>query len=98
MTEKIYKLRNFGLKLSLRRDILFLSKKMGADTLEQEKIARINFLARKSREEGLTDDEKQEQQLLRNEYRAAIRASLTATLDNIEYQDYKESLNPKTRS
>lgn len=66
--------------------------------MEQEKIARINFLARKSREEGLTDEEKQEQQLLRDEYRAAIRANLTATLDNIEYQDYKESLNPKTRS
>lgn len=61
----------------------------------QEKIARINALAKKSREEGLTDDEKQEQQLLRNEYRAAIRASLTATLDNIEFEEYKESLNPK---
>ncbi|MCD7784065.1 MAG: DUF896 domain-containing protein [Oscillospiraceae bacterium] len=61
----------------------------------QEKIARINSLAKKSREGGLTDDEKQEQQLLRNEYRAAIRASLTATLDNIEFEEYKESLNPK---
>ncbi len=68
---------------------------MGADILTQEKIARINALAKKSREVGLTDEEKQEQQLLRDEYRAAIRASLTATLDHIEFEEYKESLNPK---
>ncbi|MCD7823381.1 MAG: DUF896 domain-containing protein [Oscillospiraceae bacterium] len=55
--------------------------------MNQEKIARINFLAKKSREEGLTEEEKQEQQLLRDEYRAAIRANLTATLDNIEFKE-----------
>ncbi|MCD8007066.1 MAG: DUF896 domain-containing protein [Oscillospiraceae bacterium] len=66
--------------------------------MTQEKIQRINALAKKSREEGLSDEEKQEQQLLRNEYRAAIRANLTATLDHIEFEEYKESLNPKTWS
>ncbi len=66
--------------------------------MEQKKIDRINFLARKSREEGLSDEEKQEQQALRDEYRAAIRSNLKATLDHIEFEEYKESLNPKTRS
>ncbi len=66
--------------------------------MNQEKIARINFLAKKSREEDLSDEEKAEQKLLRDEYRASIRANLTATLDHIEFEEYKESLNPKTRS
>ncbi|MCC8130202.1 MAG: DUF896 domain-containing protein [Oscillospiraceae bacterium] len=63
--------------------------------MDQKKIERINALAKKSREEGLTPEEKAEQQVLRDEYRAAIRASLTATLDHIEFEEYKESLNPK---
>ena len=41
--------------------------------MEQSKIDRINFLARKSRESGLTEDEKKEQQKLRAEYVAAFR-------------------------
>ncbi len=63
--------------------------------MDKIKIERINVLAKKSREEGLTPEEKAEQQVLRDEYRAAIRASLTATLDRIEFEEYKESLNPK---
>ena len=35
--------------------------------MEQSKIDRINFLARKSRESGLTEAEKKEQQKLRVE-------------------------------
>ena len=51
--------------------------------MEQAKIDRINELARKSRtEEGLTPEEKAEQAALRQEYVAAIRASLTAQLDS----------------
>lgn len=50
--------------------------------MEQAKIDRINELARKSRtEEGLTPEEKAEQASLRQEYVAAVRASLTAQLD-----------------
>ena len=49
--------------------------------MEQAKIDRINELARKSRtEEGLTPEEKAEQAALRQEYVAAIRASLTAQI------------------
>ena len=50
--------------------------------MEQVKIDRINALARKSRAEGLTAEEKDEQQRLRAEYVAAFRQSLTQQLDN----------------
>jgi uncharacterized protein YnzC (UPF0291/DUF896 family) len=50
--------------------------------MTDEKIQRINFLAKTSKNEGLTDAEKQEQTQLRNEYRESIRRSLTSHLDN----------------
>lgn len=50
--------------------------------MTDEKIQRINFLAKKSRNEGLTDEEKAEQKALRDEYRASFRRSLSSQLDN----------------
>lgn len=50
--------------------------------MTDEKIARINALAKKARAEGLTDAEKAEQQALRAEYVAGFRQSLKAQLDN----------------
>ena len=47
--------------------------------MTDEKIQRINALAKA---EGLTDEEKQEQQTLREEYVADFRRSLKAQLDN----------------
>ena len=55
--------------------------------MEQSKIDRINFLARKAKAEGLSDVEKTEQQKLRAEYIAAYRQSLRAQLDNIVLVD-----------
>ena len=55
--------------------------------MEQNKIDRINFLARKAKTEGLTDAEKAEQQKLRAEYIAAYRKSLRAQLDNMVLVD-----------
>lgn len=52
--------------------------------MDQEKIDRINALARKSKAEGLTEAEKREQELLRQEYIATIRRNLRAQLDNID--------------
>ena len=57
--------------------------------MEQSKIDRINFLAKKSKEEGLTEAEKAEQKELREEYLSAIRKNLRATLDNVEIVDKK---------
>ena len=50
--------------------------------MSPEKLARINELAKKSRTEGLTEEEKQEQEALRNEYRRAVVGNLRGQLDN----------------
>ena len=42
--------------------------------MTEEKIARINALAKKSKTTGLTEAEKAEQQALRQEYLADIKA------------------------
>ena len=46
--------------------------------MTQEKIARINELAKKSKTTGLTEAEKAEQQALRREYIDDMKASLRA--------------------
>lgn len=52
--------------------------------MTQEKIDRINELYRKSKAEGLTADEKKEQDLLRKEFIAAVRGNLRSQLNNID--------------
>ena len=52
--------------------------------MNEEKIARINELARKSKAEGLTEEEKKEQAVLRQEFIASVRMNLKAQLDNID--------------
>ena len=56
-------------------------------SIDETKIARINELYRRSKAEGLTDAEKQEQKLLRLEYVQAIRANLKSQLNNIDIQE-----------
>lgn len=51
-------------------------------------VERINFLAKKSREVGLTEEEKIEQQKLRREYIDSLKNNLRAQLGNPE--DYKK--------
>ncbi len=55
--------------------------------MDQDKIARINFLARKNKTEGLTEAELAERDALRKEYLNAIRGNFKRTLDNIEFVD-----------
>ena len=52
--------------------------------MEKAKIDRINELAHKSKSEGLSDAEKEEQKTLRQEFLAEIRADFKATLESIE--------------
>ena len=64
----------------------------------QEKIERINYLSKKSKTVGLTDEEKQEQQKLRQEYIAEWRLGMTQVLDNTYIMDEKGNktkLTPK---
>ena len=55
--------------------------------MDSSRIDRINFLARKSKREGLTEEEKKDQALLRREYIAAIRMNVRTQLDNISIQE-----------
>ena len=55
--------------------------------MTEEKIARINELYHKSKAEGLTEEEKAEHQQLRQEYLAAIRNNMRATLDNVSVKN-----------
>lgn len=51
--------------------------------ITQEQIDRINELSRKSKtEQGLTVEEKVEQQILRRAYIDSFKASLVANLEN----------------
>ncbi|MNR91754.1 hypothetical protein D3C72_227700 [compost metagenome] len=53
-----------------------------------EQLARINALAKKSREAGLSPEEQEEQKLLRRAYVDAVKNSLRSHLDHIN--DAKE--------
>ena len=55
--------------------------------MTNEKIARINELAHKSKTTGLTEAEKAERQALRREYLDDIKASLRAQLNNPSIQE-----------
>ena len=57
-----------------------------------EKIDRINALYHKSQADGLTDEEKEEQKQLRQDYIQAIRASLRGNLDSISVQEKDGSI------
>lgn len=50
--------------------------------MEQSKIDRINELSKKSKLQGLTEAEKEEQKLLREEYISGFRNGLRQILDS----------------
>ena len=55
--------------------------------MDERKIARINELYRKSKAEGLTEAEREEQAILRQEFVASVRKNLKSQLDNIDIQN-----------
>lgn len=55
--------------------------------MEAKDIERINALYHKSKAEGLTPEEKEEQSRLRQAYLAAVRKNLRGTLDSIQIQN-----------
>ena len=60
--------------------------------MDARKINRINTLAHKAKSVGLTDEEKREQALLREEYLESIRASLRSRLDSIDIKEADGSI------
>ena len=58
--------------------------------MTNDKIERINELYRKSQtEEGLTDEERKEQQQLRAEYIHSVKRNLSLQLENTVIMDEK---------
>lgn len=62
--------------------------------MTDEKIARINELYHKSKGEGLTEAEKEEQQALRQEYIESVRNNMRQTLENVKIQRPDGSIVP----
>ena len=61
---------------------------------DQKKLDRINFLAKKNKEEGLTKEELAEREVLRKEYLENFRAHFKSRLENVKVvhseEEYEE--------
>lgn len=69
-----------------------------ANMVDQKKIDRINELAKKNKEEGLTPEEIKERDALRKEYLANFRKNFRARLENIEVvspEEYEKRMKEK---
>ena len=64
----------------------------GQKKMDNKKIARINELYHKSKAEGLTEKEFNEQQVLRREYVEAFKRNLRGQLNNISIQEKDGSI------
>ena len=60
-------------------------------------ISEINRLYKKSKEEGLTDEEKALQEKLRNEYKQNVRNNFVGQLDNVYIVDEKGNQTKLTK-
>ncbi len=59
--------------------------------ITEQMVQRINALAKKKKNEGLTPDEEKEQQELRRQYIDAFKSNLRSQLDNIKFVDEDDS-------
>ena len=55
--------------------------------MTEEKIKRINELAKKSKNQALSREELKEQKELREEYINSVKSNLRAQLENIKFKD-----------
>ncbi|HSK68830.1 MAG TPA: DUF896 domain-containing protein [Candidatus Limnocylindria bacterium] len=62
--------------------------------MDKSLIERINFLARKKKAEGLTEEEAAEQAALRREYIALFRQGMEAQLKQIYIQNEEGEYEP----
>ena len=56
-------------------------------------IKRINELYKKSKEEGLTEKEKEEQQILRRRYIDNVKANFRVQLEGVELKNRKQRVD-----
>lgn len=61
----------------------------GNSMLSKEKMNRINELARKAKETALSEQEKEEQQLLRQEYLSVFRGGMRHHIEGMKVVDPK---------
>ncbi len=69
--------------------------------MTEDKIKRINELARKQKAEGLTEEEKAEQAALRREYIESYKRSLVAQLENtyvVDDEGNKQKLTERVKT
>lgn len=71
-------------------NIIYSAVRKEEKTLKQEKINRINELAKKARETELSAEEIAERDALRQEYLAAVRQNFRKTLESIEIVDKEQ--------
>ncbi|MDO5133924.1 MAG: DUF896 domain-containing protein [Eubacteriales bacterium] len=62
--------------------------------MDQERLDRINALARKAKSVGLTEEETAEQKALRREYLRDFRETLRGQIENITIVEPDGSLTP----
>ena len=62
--------------------------------MNQKRLDRINELACKSKSVGLTEEEKEEQKVLRQEYLRDFREALRGQIENITIVEPDGSLTP----
>ena len=60
--------------------------------MTEEKIQRINELYNKAKAEGLTEEEKKEQQVLRKQFIDDFKRNLRGQLDNISVKEADGSI------
>ena len=62
--------------------------------MDKNLLNRINELAKKKREQGLTSDEQAEQKKLYKIYLGEIRTQFNATLDNVSVEEKDGTVKP----
>ena len=65
--------------------------------MKPEKIQRINELSRKSKAEGLTEEEKKEREKLRKEFLEEFRKNARSQIERICFVDEKGNQTPVKR-
>jgi len=65
--------------------------------MDQSQIERINYLTKKSKSEGLNEEEKDEQQVLRKAYIESWKNGVKATLSQASFVEADGSITPIRR-